>query len=112
MLQKACQQKALNAGNKINIGIKLKIRVRKFWQLLAYHEISTWCLWQEIDASKSLVLLEEDYVKHYVCICKLHKVNCTAIMYFDFYSAVHVHVTKYVYIITLESWYSNKLTII
>jgi len=59
-----CQQKALNAENKINIGIKLKILGSKVLTVIAYHEISTWCLWQEIDASKSLVLLEEDYVKH------------------------------------------------
>jgi len=72
-------------------------------QLLAYDEISIWCLRQEINTSRSLVLLEEDYwyVKRCVCIYKLHKLNCTAIMYFDFYSSVHVHITKHDYIIRL-----------
>jgi len=57
------QQKALDAGNKMNIGIELKIldsKVMTVTCILAYHEIFTWRLWQEIDASSSLALLEED----------------------------------------------------
>jgi len=42
-------------------------------------------------------LLEEDYWYTECCvyICKLHKLNCTAIMYFDFYISMHLHVAKY-----------------
>ena len=46
------QQKALDAGNKINVGIELKFSVQKLQQLLAYHQISTQCLWQLMDASR------------------------------------------------------------
>ena len=53
------QQKALDAGNKINVGIELKILGLKVIELLAYHEIFTWCLQQEIDASRSIVFLEK-----------------------------------------------------
>ena len=53
------QQKALDAGNIINVGIELKILGSKVIELLAYHEIFTWCLRQEIDTSRSIVLLEE-----------------------------------------------------
>ena len=42
-------------------------------QLLAYHEIFTWYLRQEMDTSRSLVLLEK--LKLCVYICKLHKLN-------------------------------------
>ena len=49
------------------------------------------------------MLLEQHYwyVKHCVCINKLHKLSCTAIMYFDFYISVYVQVTKCDYVITL-----------
>jgi len=86
-----------NAGNKMKIlGSKIMTVISLGWN-------STWRLWQEINASRSLVLLEEDYwyVKRCVCICKLHKLNCTAIMYIDFYGSVHVHITKHDYIIRL-----------
>jgi len=48
------------------------------------------------------VLLQEDYwyIKHCVYICKLNKLNCTAIMCLDFIF-VHIHITKYDYIIML-----------
>jgi len=59
-------------------------------------------LWQETYSSRSLVLLQEDYryIKRCVYICKLNKLNCTAIMYLDFIS-VHIHITKYDDIIML-----------
>jgi len=70
------QQKALDAGNKINVGMELKILGSKVMTVIAYHEIFTWCLRQEVDASRSLVLLEDNwYVKRCVCIRNLHKLN-------------------------------------
>jgi len=50
------QQKVLNAGNKIDIGIELNLLSSKVITDLAYHEIFTRCLRQEIDASRLLVL--------------------------------------------------------
>ena len=103
------QQKSLHAGNKTNVEIELKSLSSKLWQLLAYHEIFTRRLWQEIDASRALVLLEEDYwyIKHCVAsahefnrLTRLHKLNCTAIMCFDL--CISTHITKYNYIITLH----------
>jgi len=102
------RQKALDIGNKINIGIKLKFSVQKLWQLLAYPKIFTWHLWQETDACRSLVLLQEDYwydnwhtelYSHYIlglyfCAHPHHKIW------------LHHHAT-----LNIESWYSNKLTI-
>jgi len=45
-------------------------------ELLAYHEIFSWHLWKEIDASRSLVLLEDGYWYVKFCIyIQLHKLN-------------------------------------
>ena len=101
------QQKALDAGNKINVGIELKFSVQNLWQLLAYHESFAWRLQQEINASRSLVLLEEGYwyIKRCICICKLHKLNWQLYshsMYFVFYIVPWTwHVMKYDYVIML-----------
>ena len=101
------QQKALDAGNKINVGIKLKFSVRKLWQLLAYHEIFSWRLRQEIDASRSVVLLEDYwYVKRCVYICKLHKLN------WQLYTAIHSYVLIVPCTCTLRNRYVITLFIL
>ena len=65
------QQKALNVGNKIDVGIELNLLSSKVITDLAYHEIFTRRLRQEIDASRLLVLLEDYwYIKHCVCVCR------------------------------------------
>jgi len=53
-----------------NVGFELKILGSKV-------EIFVWHLRQEIDASRSLVLFEDDYwyIKRCICVCKLHKLN-------------------------------------
>ena len=71
------QQKVLDAGNKINVGIELKILGSKVMTVISLPWNLYLALRQEIDVSRSLVLLEEYhwYVKRCVCICKLHKLN-------------------------------------
>ena len=89
-------------GNKMNIGIELKFLSSKAVTVISLpwnlHSVIT----PENRNQQAIVLLEDYwYVKCCVCICKLHKLNCTAIMYFDFYISVLVHVIKYDYVITL-----------
>jgi len=64
-----------------------------------YHEIFTQHLWQEINGSRSLVLLEEDYWYMKRCVCvsntslvtdQATQLNCIATIYFDLYISVHV----------------------
>ena len=62
---------------------------------------------RKIDASRSLVLLEEYhwYVRRCVCICKLHNLQTelTTVQSLHvlclLHSSVHMHVTKYDYVI-------------
>jgi len=57
------QKESTRCREQINVGIELKILGSKVMTVItyvAYHEIFSWHLRQKIDASRSLVLLEEN----------------------------------------------------